>query len=120
MFNSHWRLISACLASSFLGGALTSLFFRPLQVAAAPESVTEEIRAQKFTLVDRDGYEFGGLGISYDPSGNSGVLYLTKWGPKEYSRNVPIHDGAYIGFPGDWKQYTISLTHNGKTTFRQP
>lgn len=62
------RLIAACVLSSFLGGALTSLMCQWPSLARAEDPVPKKVlRAERFVIVDKDDVEIGYLG--YGPKG---------------------------------------------------
>lgn len=122
MVNSNWKLTSACLAASFLSGAVTSLFFRPLEVAAAQKSaVTREIRAQEFKLVGDDGVEYGGLSVRYGEHGNSGYFYLEERSHNEGGGPMVMHDGVVVEFEPKVGGYRLQVwRHNATPVWIQP
>ena len=83
-------LLLAAMAAGYVGGLLSKAN-RPAkeQEARKPEEIPEEIRAQKFTLVNEKGYELGALRIKM----NGPALTLYDWGGKkrgEFSVDIEV------------------------------
>ena len=95
--NSKFTLLLAA-AAGFAGG-FVSRYASPAPVHAQAPAVQQEVRAQKFVLMDQGGLPRGAFGIETDGTvqievtDNKGRLYLYQTYIPKFFSNAPLREG---------------------------